>query len=65
MCLMGLVTTWTQLAALRVVLGAFEAGFFPGCFFLIQTWYTRYETQKVWSLQPQVMVGNLILGFSA
>lgn len=27
---MGCVTTWTQLTALRVILGIFEAGFFPG-----------------------------------
>lgn len=44
---MGFVKTWQQLAAMRVILGFFEAGFFPGCVFLIQTWYTRYETQKV------------------
>lgn len=32
--------------ALRIVLGILEAGFFPGCAYLLSTWYTRYELQK-------------------
>jgi MFS family permease len=32
--------------ALRVVLGILEAGFFPGCAYLLSTWYPRYELQK-------------------
>lgn len=43
---MGFVKTWQQLAALRVVLGVFEAGFFPGCVYLLSTWYCRYEMGK-------------------
>ncbi|GAA6017222.1 hypothetical protein JCM10207_002575 [Rhodosporidiobolus poonsookiae] len=43
---MGWMTSWVQLAICRVLLGLFEAGFFPGCTFLISTWYTRFETQK-------------------
>lgn len=43
---MGFLTDWTQLAACRVLLGLLEAGFFPGCVYLIQCWYTRFETQK-------------------
>jgi MFS transporter, ACS family, DAL5 transporter family protein len=31
---------------LRIILGAFEAGYFPGCAYLLSTWYTRYELQK-------------------
>jgi len=31
---------------LRVVLGVFEAGYFPGCVYLLSTWYTRYELQQ-------------------
>lgn len=37
----GFVTVWTQMIALRVVLGLFEAGFFPGCVYLLSTWYAR------------------------
>jgi MFS family permease len=38
---MGFVKNFDQLAALRVVLGILEAGFFPGCVYLLSTWYTR------------------------
>jgi MFS family permease len=38
---MGFTKKWDQLAALRVVLGLFEAGFFPSCVYLLSTWYTR------------------------
>jgi MFS family permease len=31
---------------LRVILGILEAGFFPGCVYLLSTWYPRYELQK-------------------
>ena len=31
---------------LRVILGVLEAGFFPGCAYLLSCWYTRYELQK-------------------
>lgn len=29
------------MVALRIVLGIFEAGFFPGCVYLLSTWYSR------------------------
>lgn len=44
--LVAFLTDWKQLAACRVLLGLLEAGFFPGCVYLIQCWYTRFETQK-------------------
>lgn len=34
---MGFVKTWSQLAALRVLLGVLEAGFFPGCVYLLRS----------------------------
>jgi MFS family permease len=34
------------MVALRIVLGIFEAGFFPGCAYLLSCWYPRYELQK-------------------
>ena len=43
---MGFVRTWTQMVPLRIVLGIFEAGFFPGCAYLLSCWYPRYELQK-------------------
>lgn len=38
---MGFVRDFASLAALRVVLGFFEAGFFPACVYLLSTWYCR------------------------
>lgn len=32
---MGLVTTFGGLVAMRILIGLFEAGFFPGCVYLI------------------------------
>ena len=31
---------------MRLVLGLFEAGYFPGVVYLISTWYSRYDMQK-------------------
>jgi len=42
----GFVKSWISLTICRVLLGAFEAGFFPGCVYLITCWYKRYEVQK-------------------
>ena len=42
----GFVRTWVQLVPLRLVLGIFEAGFFPGCAYLLSCWYPRYDLQK-------------------
>ncbi|KAL1650156.1 hypothetical protein SLS61_006078 [Didymella pomorum] len=42
---MGLVKTFEGLIAMRVLLGFFEAGLFPGCVYLISMYYKRYELQ--------------------
>lgn len=42
----GFAKVWSTLIALRLVLGIFEAGFFPGCAYLLSCWYPRYELQK-------------------
>ena len=34
------------MAVLRVLLGVLEAGFYPGCVYLLSTWYPRYDLQK-------------------
>jgi MFS family permease len=44
---MGFVKKFPQLAALRAVLGFFEAGFFPSCVYLLSTWYTRCESLRI------------------
>ncbi|KAF6811815.1 major facilitator superfamily transporter [Colletotrichum sojae] len=47
---MGFLTHWHQLVALRVMLGALDAGFYPSCLYLLSTWYTRYEVGKRYSV---------------
>lgn len=45
----GLVTNYGGLLATRFFLGVFEAGMFPGCFYLIGMWYKRSEAQRRYS----------------
>ncbi|KAF2161167.1 hypothetical protein M409DRAFT_59424 [Zasmidium cellare ATCC 36951] len=40
---------WTDLMGCRVLLGILEAGYYPGCIFLLSCWYLRYEVQKRFS----------------
>ncbi|KAF5640427.1 tartrate transporter [Fusarium sp. NRRL 52700] len=42
----GFPNNWAGLAVLRSLLGVFKAGFFPGCVYLVSSWYKRYEVQK-------------------
>ncbi|KAH7086524.1 major facilitator superfamily domain-containing protein [Paraphoma chrysanthemicola] len=47
---MGFADSFETLAALRVVLGILEAGFFPSCVYLLSTWYTRFDIGKRYSV---------------
>ncbi|KAF2224444.1 major facilitator superfamily protein, partial [Elsinoe ampelina] len=42
----GFVKNTAGLAGCRFLLGLFEAGFFPGCVYLISMYYKRYELQR-------------------
>ncbi|TAQ84640.1 hypothetical protein B7494_g7037 [Chlorociboria aeruginascens] len=42
----GFCHSWQTMAVLRVILGILEAGFYPGCVYLLSTWYPRFELQK-------------------
>ncbi|KAF2850256.1 phthalate transporter-like protein [Plenodomus tracheiphilus IPT5] len=42
----GFVKEWHTLLPLRLLLGIFEAGFFPGSAYLLSCWYKRFELQK-------------------
>ncbi|KAF4981714.1 hypothetical protein FZEAL_2516 [Fusarium zealandicum] len=42
----GFLNDWKAFAVMRSFLGVFEAGFFPGCVYLVSSWYKRYEVQK-------------------
>ncbi|GIZ41052.1 hypothetical protein CKM354_000436900 [Cercospora kikuchii] len=54
---MGVVNDWTHLAALRVILGIFEAGYFPGAVYLLSTWFVRYDVGKRYAIF--YMIGSL------
>ncbi|PYH42056.1 putative MFS transporter [Aspergillus saccharolyticus JOP 1030-1] len=45
----GLVSNWGGLVTTRWFLGMFETGMFPGCFYLLSSWYKRSEAQKRFS----------------
>ncbi|OAP58158.1 hypothetical protein AYL99_07248 [Fonsecaea erecta] len=42
----GFVKSWISLTALRLLLGIFEGGLFPGAIFLISSWYKTFEMGK-------------------
>ncbi|KAI1105327.1 putative allantoate permease [Jackrogersella minutella] len=42
----GFIRNYSGLIATRFLLGFFEAGIFPGSFYLISFWYKREESQK-------------------
>uniref|UniRef100_A0A8H7K9P8 Major facilitator superfamily (MFS) profile domain-containing protein n=1 Tax=Bionectria ochroleuca TaxID=29856 RepID=A0A8H7K9P8_BIOOC len=58
----GFVNVWWAMTPLRVLLGAFEAGFFPSCLYLISTWFSRYELHRRYSFF--YLIGVLASGFS-
>ncbi|KAJ7099567.1 major facilitator superfamily domain-containing protein [Mycena belliarum] len=60
---MGFVTTWGYLTLCRMLLGVFEASFFPGIVYIISSWYTRYEVQK--RLAFFYLLSLTISGFSS
>ncbi|OQU98777.1 hypothetical protein CLAIMM_04507 [Cladophialophora immunda] len=43
MTLHGVVNNYGGLLAVRLVMGALEAGFFPGAVLLLNKWYTKFE----------------------
>jgi hypothetical protein len=46
----GFTQTWPALIPLRLLLGALEAGYFPGCLYLLSCWYTRFEVARRYSV---------------
>lgn len=59
----GFAKKWTDIVVCRILLGLFEAGFFPGCVYLISCWYTRFEVQK--RLAAFYSIGIIANGFAA
>ncbi|KAK7472458.1 hypothetical protein VKT23_000573 [Stygiomarasmius scandens] len=60
---MAFVPTWGYLTLCRILLGAFEAAFFPALVFIISTWYRRHEVQK--RLAAFYLLSVTISGFSS
>ncbi|OBT71317.1 hypothetical protein VF21_09122 [Pseudogymnoascus sp. 05NY08] len=58
----GFPKTWVPLIPLRLLLGVFEAGFFPGCVYLISAWYARFDIQKRYAVF--YLSGTVLSGFS-
>ena len=42
----GFVPDWQTLLGVRLILGVLESGYFPGCLYLISTWYTRCTSSR-------------------
>ncbi|KAH7034785.1 major facilitator superfamily domain-containing protein [Microdochium trichocladiopsis] len=59
----GFSRHWTDVVVCRLLLGLFEAGFFPGSVYLISCWYTRYEIQK--RLAVFYSINILAVGFGS
>ncbi|RDW87221.1 hypothetical protein BP5796_02915 [Coleophoma crateriformis] len=57
----GFVPNWKVMAVLRIILGIFEAGFYPGCVYLLSTWYPRFELQKRNAMF--YLIGSVATGF--
>ncbi|PLB40489.1 putative phthalate transporter [Aspergillus candidus] len=47
---MGFTKDWGAMTGCRVLLGVLEAGYFPGCVYLLSSWYSRYDVQKRFSI---------------
>ncbi|TLD19212.1 hypothetical protein PspLS_10040 [Pyricularia sp. CBS 133598] len=60
---MGFVKSWGTLAVCRFLLGALEAGFMPGCAYLISCWYTRYEVGR--RLTAFAMISIIVGAFAS
>ena len=58
----GFVEKWDQMVGLRVLLGVLEAGFFPGCAYLLSCWYPRDDLHKRNAVF--YLIGSMASGFS-
>lgn len=64
--LMAATQNWSQLAAMRFLLGVAEAGFAPGCAFYLSCWYRKYELASRYAfLYTSVPLAGAISGLLA
>lgn len=57
----GFCTNFAGLLTARIFIGIFEAGMFPGCLFLISSWYRRHEllTRMAWFMVANDIAGSI------
>lgn len=55
----GFVKKWEELLGVRLLLGILECGYFPGCVYLLSTWYTRCMYQHLSSLSSEACMADL------
>lgn len=57
----GFSKSFGGLVAARILLGTFEAGVFPACMYLINTWYRRHElgTRMAWFMISNDIAGTI------
>jgi MFS transporter, ACS family, tartrate transporter len=61
-CAMMFVTGWRSFYALRFLLGAAEAGFFPGIIFYLTHWFPRAQRARAVSLFMLAAVASFVVG---
>ncbi|KAJ5136210.1 phthalate transporter [Penicillium atrosanguineum] len=62
----GFIHNWKVMLGLRVILGTFEAGLFPGAVYVLSLWYTRYDVHKRYSSFYLIsIVGSSLTGILA
>ncbi|KEY72861.1 hypothetical protein S7711_04437 [Stachybotrys chartarum IBT 7711] len=57
----GFCTSFAGLLVARIFIGAFEAGMFPGCMYLIGSWYRRHQvlTRMAWFMVANDIAGSV------
>ncbi|SPO02522.1 related to nicotinamide mononucleotide permease [Cephalotrichum gorgonifer] len=57
----GFCKSFGGLLTARIFIGVFEAGMFPGCLFLIGSWYKRHEllTRMAWFMVSNDIAGSI------
>ncbi|TPX16264.1 uncharacterized protein E0L32_003913 [Thyridium curvatum] len=58
----GFIKNWESLVVLRVLLGIFEGGVFPGGIYLVSSWYKKSEVQK--RIAIFFLTGSFLSSFS-
>jgi MFS family permease len=59
---MGLTKSFAGLVVCRMLLGVFEAGYFPGALYLLSMYYTRYELNTRVNLWYSASVLSIAFG---